>query len=82
MNHKKRGIALLFNHEYFMNSLSHLKPRSGTNVDCENLGASLKNLGFEVESYHNYSHKNISNRLEEGIYFGITYIFDNYEIIL
>ncbi|XP_011168465.1 caspase-1 [Solenopsis invicta] len=62
MNHSKRGLALIFNHEFF--TVSHLKPRCGTNVDCENLIITLKNLGFEVNDYHNLTHKDVVKQLE------------------
>jgi len=64
MNHSKRGLALIFNHEFF--TVSHLKPRCGTNVDCENLKATLKDLGFEVNDYHNLTQKDIVKQLERG----------------
>lgn len=64
MNHGKRGLAIIFNHEFF--TISHLKPRSGTNVDCENLVNTLKDLGFEVNDFHNATHKDISKNLERG----------------
>lgn len=64
MNHPKRGLALIFNHEFF--TLSHLKPRSGTNVDCENLKIVFTNLGFEVNDYHNITHKDMVRQLERG----------------
>ncbi|KAG5328669.1 CASP1 protein, partial [Acromyrmex charruanus] len=62
MNHSKRGLALIFNHEFF--TVSHLKSRCGTNVDCENLKATLKDLGFEVNDYHNLTQKDIVKQLE------------------
>ncbi|XP_013105145.1 caspase-1 [Stomoxys calcitrans] len=49
MNHKKRGLALIFNHEYY--DIPRLEPRTGTNVDCEKLKKSFKNLDFEVTAY-------------------------------
>ncbi|XP_066586939.1 caspase-1-like [Prorops nasuta] len=62
MEHSKRGLAIIFNHEFF--TVSHLKPRSGTNVDCENLKETLKNLGFEVKDIHNSNHRDIVRNLE------------------
>jgi len=64
MNHPKRGLALIFNHEFF--TISHLKPRSGTNVDCENLIKTLKSLDFEVNDFHNSPHREIVKNLERG----------------
>ena len=46
MNHKRRGIAIIFNHEHF--DIHSLKSRTGTNVDCDNLAKVLKGLGFKV----------------------------------
>ncbi|OXU23463.1 hypothetical protein TSAR_013311 [Trichomalopsis sarcophagae] len=63
MNHGKRGLAIIFNHEFF--TVGHLKPRCGTNVDCENLANTLKSLGFEVNDLHNSTHKDISKYLEK-----------------
>ena len=62
MNHSKRGLAIIFNHEFF--TITHLKPRCGTNVDCENLVNTLKNLGFEVNDFHNSKHRDIVKNLE------------------
>ncbi|XP_033347632.1 caspase-1-like [Bombus vosnesenskii] len=62
MNHAKRGLAIIFNHEFF--TITHLKPRCGTNVDCENLVNTFKDLGFEVNDFHNYTHRDIMKNLE------------------
>ncbi|CAL7934037.1 unnamed protein product [Xylocopa violacea] len=62
MNHAKRGLAIIFNHEFF--TIPHLRPRCGTNVDCENLTNTLRGLGFEVNDFHNYTHKDIEKNLE------------------
>lgn len=64
MNHSKRGLAIIFNHEFF--TITHLKPRCGTNIDCENLVTTLKNLGFEVNDFHNSTHRDIVKNLERG----------------
>lgn len=64
MNHPKRGLAIIFNHEYF--TVSNLKDRNGTNVDCENLSITLKNLGFEVNEFHNSTLKDIMKNLDRG----------------
>lgn len=65
MDHPKRGIAIIFNHEHF--SINHLKERTGTNVDCENLKATLASLGFTIQVYENYTSKQLGNVLQEGI---------------
>ncbi|KAL0113110.1 hypothetical protein PUN28_012371 [Cardiocondyla obscurior] len=64
MNHSKRGLAFIFNHEFF--TVPHLKPRYGTNVDCENLSNSLKNLSFDVKDFHNLTFKDVLNQLEKA----------------
>ncbi|XP_055972833.1 caspase-6-like [Sorex fumeus] len=52
MNHKRRGLALIFNHETFC-PLLHLSKREGTRKDWENLCRRLLELGFEVKCYNN-----------------------------
>ncbi|XP_011196296.2 caspase, partial [Zeugodacus cucurbitae] len=49
MRHKNRGLALIFNHENF--DVPTLEPRTGTNVDCENLTQVLKKLDFDVNVF-------------------------------
>lgn len=63
MNHSQRGLAIILNHEYF--DVSHLKQRSGTQVDCDNLIKCFKDLGFQVTDYHNPPHRTIVRILEE-----------------
>jgi hypothetical protein len=46
MNHPKRGLAIIFNHEHF--SQPNLSVRNGTNVDAENLRETFELLGFDV----------------------------------
>ncbi|XP_072480038.1 group XIIA secretory phospholipase A2 isoform X3 [Notamacropus eugenii] len=50
MDHKRRGIALIFNHERFYWKLT-LQERRGTRADRNNLNRRLSNLGFEVNCY-------------------------------
>ncbi|KAM4809736.1 caspase-6 isoform 2-T2 [Rhinophrynus dorsalis] len=56
-NNKRRGLALIFNHETFDWRLT-LPIRNGTNADNDNLYRRLSELGFEVRRYYNL------NRLE------------------
>lgn len=51
MNHRNRGMAIIFNHENFKTNLN-LKARSGTNLDRSNLENSFKKLGFSTQVYH------------------------------
>lgn len=46
MSHKNWGYAVIFNHEF----IDFQVPRTGTNVDCENLTEELSRLHFDVES--------------------------------
>ncbi|KAM6441367.1 caspase-6 isoform 1-T1 [Liasis olivaceus] len=50
MNHKRRGLALIFNHERFFWHLK-LPERRGTLADRDNLKRSLTELGFEVKCF-------------------------------
>ncbi|XP_078532803.1 caspase-6 [Lissotriton helveticus] len=50
MNHKSRGVALIFNHERFHWFLT-MPERRGTNADRDNLQQSLSEQGFEVSCY-------------------------------
>ncbi|NXM69550.1 CASP6 protein, partial [Serilophus lunatus] len=50
MNHQRRGIALIFNHEHFFWHL-RLSDRRGTFADRNNLKRSLTDLGFEVRVF-------------------------------
>jgi caspase-like apoptosis-related cysteine protease len=55
MNHKRRGMAIICNHEYFD---SHsLKRRNGTNVDRDNLERNVQDLGFQVSVHDNLGRK-------------------------
>lgn len=64
MSHKRRGMAIIFNHEYF--DIHSLKPRSGTNVDRDNLKYTMKDLGFEVSVYDNLKIKDIMKIVDEA----------------
>ncbi|KAM3937476.1 caspase-6 isoform 2-T2 [Leptodactylus fuscus] len=52
MTKKRRGVALIFNHDWFFWQLT-LPERRGTNTDRDNLHRRLTDLGFEVKSYNN-----------------------------
>ncbi|KAI5732753.1 hypothetical protein M8J76_003720 [Diaphorina citri] len=64
MDHKHRGLALIFNHEHF--DSPHLKSRAGTGADFENLYTTLVNLGFVVKPYHDPEFKVIQNAIDEA----------------
>ncbi|XP_008211609.1 caspase-like isoform X3 [Nasonia vitripennis] len=63
MDHERRGLALIFNHEFFEDDA--INSRTGTNVDCENLASTLKSFGFEVRHFHDLTYQCISNYLGE-----------------
>lgn len=75
MNHKKRGLAVIFNHEYF--EMEKLKPRSGTDVDARNLKAALTNLGFEVIVHQDFKTRRILDEVQKSKYIGKSYFFLN-----
>uniref|UniRef100_A0A182N1J2 Caspase n=1 Tax=Anopheles dirus TaxID=7168 RepID=A0A182N1J2_9DIPT len=62
MNHKRRGLALIFNHENF--DVLQLKARAGTNVDCENLTTALKDLDFEVRVHKDLKLRELQREIE------------------
>lgn len=66
MNHKKRGIAIIFNHEHF--DLYSLKTRAGTNVDAENLFQTLIGLNFEVRIKKDFRFTEIHDEIREGLF--------------
>ncbi|XP_076278397.1 caspase-1-like isoform X2 [Lasioglossum baleicum] len=47
MNHKRRGVALIFNHIHF----KKMSTRNGSIKDCKDLTRSLNKLGFEIREY-------------------------------
>lgn len=62
MNHAKRGMAVIFNHEFFLNGA---KARSGTNADCELLERTLKKKQFDVSVYRDLSSIEILNEVKQ-----------------
>lgn len=63
MNHKFRGMAIIFNHEHF--DIHSLKSRTGTNVDSDNLAKVLKNLGFRITVLTNLKCEEINNYIRQ-----------------
>lgn len=51
MDHKRRGLALIFNQERFLWHLT-LPERRGTSADRDNLARRLAELGFEVRCFN------------------------------
>lgn len=61
MDHKQRGIALIFNHEHF--TVTGLRPRSGTQTDCHAFKTQLKKLGFEVIVYSDLNYHDLQDNI-------------------
>jgi len=64
MNHRRRGIAIVFNHKNFDQRLG-LKVRNGTDTDRDNLRMTLRQLDFDVRIYNDLPYKEMENILEE-----------------
>ena len=56
MNHRRRGLAIVFNHKHFDPRLQ-LKQRNGTDADRDNLRQTLNLLDFTVNVYNDASYK-------------------------
>uniref|UniRef100_A0A3B3C6K6 Caspase-6 n=1 Tax=Oryzias melastigma TaxID=30732 RepID=A0A3B3C6K6_ORYME len=65
MNHKRRGLALIFNQENFFFRLK-LSKRTGTNADCDNLEKRLEELNFDVKTYDDEGQKEVLNAIHEA----------------
>jgi caspase-like apoptosis-related cysteine protease len=64
MNHKRKGMAIIFNHEYF--DYGWPERRDGTNVDRDKLKLTLMDLGFQVIVHDNMKRKDIFKIVEQG----------------
>ncbi|XP_034627321.1 group XIIA secretory phospholipase A2 isoform X3 [Trachemys scripta elegans] len=64
MNHKRRGVALIFNHEQFYWHLT-LPDRRGTLADRDNLKRSLTELGFEVRCFDDLKAEEVIRNIYE-----------------
>ncbi|EDW36080.1 GL16870 [Drosophila persimilis] len=64
MNHKHRGQAIIFNHEFF--EIPTLRARMGTNVDAEELRKTFKRLGFDVSVHKDCKWQNIREQIEKA----------------
>lgn len=64
LKHKKRGIALIFNHEHFDDPA--IKSRKGTKKDKYNLEKIFTKLDFDVRIYDDRKYAEISRILKDG----------------
>ena len=58
MNHKRRGLAIIFNHKKFDKNLG-LGIRNGTDGDRDNLIKTLKQLDFEVQAHNDMTFREL-----------------------
>lgn len=71
MDHKKRGLALIFNHAKF----DHHSPRIGTHVDRDRLEKTLQSLDFDVTCYEDLTIEQIKNVFETGWFCNLQQLF-------
>lgn len=64
MNHKERGLALIFNHWTYKDK--NIKERNGADIDSKALVTEFERLGFKPTVHDNYHLKTIRERLEQG----------------
>jgi caspase-like apoptosis-related cysteine protease len=64
MNHKRRGLAIIFNHKTFISR--SLDTRFGTDVDRDNLKRTMSGLGFTVRVYNDKKYTDIKKIVDEG----------------
>ncbi|XP_069486981.1 caspase-6 [Ambystoma mexicanum] len=65
MNSKRRGIALIFNHEWFHWFLT-MPERRGTNADRDNLRQRLSEQGFEVSCFDNLKAEDVLQKIHDA----------------
>ncbi|EDV99236.1 caspase [Drosophila grimshawi] len=64
MNHKKRGLGLIFSHEHFNDE--KLTPLPHTKVDSAKLERALKKLDFRVTIYKDLTHLQIKAKINDA----------------
>lgn len=64
MNHKNRGVALIFNHEEFDDT--DWSVRHGTRADCDNLIKTFTALHFDVRVYEDLMKSEVKSILQSG----------------
>ncbi|KAF7710142.1 caspase-6-like isoform X1 [Silurus meridionalis] len=64
MNHKRRGLALIFNQKF--EKSERLSERRGTDIDRDNLTQRFQELGFEVQSYNDKKVAVMQEKLREA----------------
>lgn len=80
MDHKNRGLALIFNHEVFVDT--GLGTRRGTQVDCERLQKTFTALNFDVRITNNPTELEIRSILKKGNFTnGLQKYYSNFKIV-
>ncbi|KAH8403255.1 hypothetical protein KR222_008988, partial [Zaprionus bogoriensis] len=64
MRHRRRGLALIFGHEKFLNS--SLERRTETATDMQNLERELAALGFEVRLYKDLRYSQLMHCINDA----------------
>ncbi|TSK22518.1 Caspase-6 [Bagarius yarrelli] len=62
MNHKRRGSALIFNHEMFLTA----NERRGTNKDRDDLKERFQVLGFDVDEHNDKSKEEVLREIHKA----------------
>lgn len=62
MDHKKRGLAFIFNHQKF----EECPERHGTKEDANLLTRTLEDLNFEVNVFTDLYHREIMDQVHKG----------------
>lgn len=66
MNHRNRGVALIFNQEFFKNG--RCEERTASNLDRDRLCKVLANqLNFDVQVHNDLRYQEIMSVLEKGL---------------
>ncbi|KAM5193477.1 caspase-6 [Mantella aurantiaca] len=65
MKHGRRGLALIFNHEWFHYQLT-LPHRRGTEADGHSLQRRLTQLGFEVKHHYNLPAADVHQKIQDA----------------
>ncbi|XP_058121003.1 caspase-like [Anopheles ziemanni] len=64
MNHKRRGMALIFSHNKYNVPNVTLPSREGSDVDCKRLKDTLTSFGFDVKIYQDFKLEEIKNVID------------------
>lgn len=66
MNHEERGLAIILNHFKFGSKKYRDLQRNGTELDCERLQKTFRELDFKVKTYNDLTRAEIHMKLQKG----------------